>query len=260
VDTDFPNSEPWGIHEAAHHVVARVLSLSYGAIDLDDEQGFCGTLPDVGALNLAQMHGGDVLIAARIISLLSGGEAERQIFGSAVCDDADDLHHIDILAGELCDSVSWPARERTLRRFAASMVQRHRDHITRLATFVSRHGRASKNQIDVLAEHDIAPWVAEWTAALGGEHGDWLIEREVARRIGALTSLSWAASNDNARTDCATTDDACEELDGCAPINLSPREQAAPRNDIFQQIARLSDVCSLTIGAAAVAAIALKFF
>lgn len=134
-----PHWEKVAVHEAAHAVIARVLTLSCGQVTIkpsyrNRSRGVSITHDPHVCLSAWERRGkvrnsADAVYIARIISTMAGAEAEAELLGVEPIGDGVDREQIEEMARELTGNYSWPRLEPRLRKMTRMLVRRHRARI-----------------------------------------------------------------------------------------------------------------------------------
>jgi cell division protease FtsH len=151
------------VHEAGHFVVAHHLGLSPEGVsivaDVDEgEAGHC-IIPDPLIIQSAWDEEGRwrseaAAVRGRIIAFMAGGEAEVQILGEDAVGLGDDERWIwrminDVLPRNAPDE-EFGRLERRLRRFAQTLVRRHRAEIECLADALLERNALTAAEVEEL--------------------------------------------------------------------------------------------------------------
>jgi ATP-dependent Zn protease len=157
--------EKVAIHEAAHAVIARVLTLSAGHVTIkpnyrDRSRGVSITHEPYACLSAWEKRGkvrnsDNAVYIARIISTMAGAEAEMEFLGSAAIGDGQDRQQIEIMAEELTSKRSWSDLEPRLRKMTRMLVRRHRARIERVAEALLAKTKLHGKQVDRLAGRSV---------------------------------------------------------------------------------------------------------
>jgi ATP-dependent Zn protease len=154
------------VHEAAHAVIARVLTLSAGHVTIkpryrDRSRGCSITHEPYACLSAWEKRGkvrnsDDAVYLARIISTMAGAEAEMELLGSRVIGDGQDREQIEQMAEELTlVNRSWAQLEPRLRKMTRMLVRRHRARIERVAEALIAKTKLHAKQVDRLAGRSV---------------------------------------------------------------------------------------------------------
>jgi ATP-dependent Zn protease len=153
------------IHEAAHAVIARVLTLSAGHVTIrpnyrDRSRGVSITHEPYACLSAWEQRGkvrdsDNAVYVARIISTMAGAEAETELLGLQAVGDGHDRDQIEQMAEELTSKRSWSELEPRLRRMTRMLVRRHRSRIERVAEALLTKIKLSGRQVDKLAGRSV---------------------------------------------------------------------------------------------------------
>jgi ATP-dependent Zn protease len=157
--------EKVAIHEAAHAVIARVLTLAAGHVTIkpnyrDRSRGVSITHEPYACLSAWEQRGkvrdsDDAVYIARIISTMAGAEAEMELLGSQAIGDGHDREQIELMAEELTGNYSWDRLEPRLRKMTRMLVRRHRARIERVAEALLTKIKLSGKQVDKLAGRSV---------------------------------------------------------------------------------------------------------
>ena len=158
--------ERFAIHEAAHAVIARVLTLAAGHVTIkpnyrDRSLGCSITYGPYACLSAWEKRGkvrnsDEAVYLARIISTMAGAEAEVELLGSQVSWDGPDRKQIELMAEELWfKNRSWAQLEPRLRKMTRMLVRRHRAHIECVAEALLAKTELSARQVDNLAGRSV---------------------------------------------------------------------------------------------------------
>ena len=151
------------IHEAGHAVIGRVLDLPCGYATIiadDDSAGHAITHDQWVTLGHWEDHCGKyhrdepTALRARIIVLMAGAEAERELLGQCAGGDGQDRRQITFMGDTLMDTFSpaWDRWETRLRRQTVRLVRRHRKAIERVATALVEKETLAATEIDALMD------------------------------------------------------------------------------------------------------------
>jgi hypothetical protein len=153
------------IHEAAHAVIARVLTLSAGHVTIkpnyrDRSRGVSITHEPFACLSAWEQRGkvrdsDNAVYLARIISTMAGAEAEAELLGLQPIGDGHDREQIEQMAEELTNKRSWSELEPRLRKMTRMLVWRHRARIECVAEALLAKTKLSGKQVDKLAGRSI---------------------------------------------------------------------------------------------------------
>jgi hypothetical protein len=153
------------IHEAAHAVIARVLTLSAGHVTIkpnyrDRSRGVSITHDPYVCVNAWERRGkvrnsDSAVYVARIISTMAGAEAEMELLGSRTIGDGQDREQIEQMAEELTNKRSWDQLEPRLRKMTRMLVRRHRARIERVAEALIVKTKLHCKQVDRLAGRSV---------------------------------------------------------------------------------------------------------
>jgi hypothetical protein len=163
------NRQHTAIHEAGHAVIARVLTLACGHASIhadEDSSGHAITYDPYRILReweyRGKIRGNNAVWHGRIIALMAGAEAEREILGHHKGGDGThggigtDRYEIALMAEEIVDSDQfWQRLEPRLRAITRSLVRRHRGRVERVAEALLQKGRLSSKELDDLAGRSI---------------------------------------------------------------------------------------------------------
>jgi hypothetical protein len=157
--------EKVAIHEAAHAVIARVLTLAAGHVTIkpnyrDRSRGASITREPFACLSAWEKRGkvrnsDDAVYRARIISTMAGAEAEAELLGLQAIGDGHDREQIELMAQELTGNYSWARLEPRLRKMTRMLVRRHRARIERVARALLAKTKLSAKQVDKLAGRSV---------------------------------------------------------------------------------------------------------
>ena len=146
------------IHEAGHAVVGRVLGLRGGSAPLvPDPAVEVGTQDDpwelIGVDELLCVRAPWMVFRARILTLIAGGEAERELLGATAVEDGEDRVEIARLVAapesELRDC--WFEYEPRMRAQVRRIIRRYRREVESVAAALMERTRLSPHQdIDAL--------------------------------------------------------------------------------------------------------------
>ena len=155
------------IHEAAHVVIARVLTLATGGatIEPDYDEGEAGhaiTFDPYACIHEWEKRGKlrepDVVWHARIIVYMAAAEAELELLRRPphLIGDSNDRYQIELMAEELsCWSPPWERLEPRLRAMTRMLVRRHRRLIMRVAKALLERTSLTGGELDRLVGRSV---------------------------------------------------------------------------------------------------------
>jgi hypothetical protein len=164
------------VHEAAHAVIARVLTLVCGGASIcaDSDSAGHSINADPWACIYAwetrgKIRGSENAIwHARIMAFMAGAEAEIAVFGSTPGGDGDDRYQIDLMAEQIAvPTPDWVRLETRLRSMTRALIQRHRTRIELLAEQLLIADSLSGEAVDKLVGRSVddvqvnAPWLKQ---------------------------------------------------------------------------------------------------
>jgi ATP-dependent Zn protease len=157
--------EKVAVHEAAHAVIARVLTLAAGHVTINPDyrtysRGVSVTHDPFACLAAWEQRGkvrdsDNAVYIARIISTMAGAEAEIELLGERPIGDGCDREQIELMARELTGNRSWSRLEPRLRKMTRMLVRRHRARIERVAGALLEKTKLSGKQVDRLAGRSV---------------------------------------------------------------------------------------------------------
>jgi ATP-dependent Zn protease len=157
-------------HEAAHAVIARVLTLKSGRATIkrnyaEGSEGYhithrpeaCGYEWEKRGRYRGSL---DAALHARIITYMAGAEAETILTKREAWGDGDDRYRIELMAGELSGPAPWQRLEPRLRAMTRTLVRRHWKLIRRVARALLAKETLTGREIDRLigrSVNDVKP-------------------------------------------------------------------------------------------------------
>jgi hypothetical protein len=174
------------VHEAAHAAIGRVLTLKCGGATIkpDYDEVTAGTAHTYDQwccidewANRGRVRNVHAALHARIITVMAGAEAEREMLGRCSGGDGDDRYQIELMALELAPSTDWSKLEPRLRAMTRMLVRRHRARIERVAEALLARTTLSAGRLDKLVGRSVndvkvnAPELLALIRARVADHG-----------------------------------------------------------------------------------------
>lgn len=149
------------LHEAAHAVIGRKLTMSCGSATIvqDDDSAGHHIVADPNRIqwdwenDLGKFRDISSVFRGRIMTFMAGAEAERIMFGHTTGGEGDDETQCELMAYQAVGAPGASEVEEQrllaqLRRHTARLVKRHMSDIRRVAIALKTKGTLTSEEID----------------------------------------------------------------------------------------------------------------